>query len=356
MMRVPPRALVIALACVSVFAAGAGATALWLTPEAPPSLAPPTRAADAPVAVQEFSDTRSVTVTITVDRGAELEAGLSGRVTSTSCEPGGSLASGAALAGVDGRPLVALSTAVPLWRDLHDGDRGDDVEALQAELSRLGLPTPVDGRAGRGTLARVAELFARAGDDSVADAVPADRIVWLPSAVVTFGSCDAPVGSTVAAGETVATTTGTAVSASIDRMPPDLTPGERHLTVDSVTVPVEEDGTISDPAAVHDLEATPSYQRRAHEQDRGAADASGGADAQSGGLPAELSLRSPISIGVVPPSAVYALSGRTGCVASGNTPYRVEVVGSQLGRTFVRFAGESPRSVRIGGEGRPPCT
>ena len=48
------------------------------------------------------------------------------------------LASGKGAYKVNDRVVVALNTATPLYRDLKTGDKGDDVLALNNELSRLG--------------------------------------------------------------------------------------------------------------------------------------------------------------------------------------------------------------------------
>lgn len=354
---VAPRVAVLVVAVVAIFVAGAGAAVLWMHPVAPGALEPAIAATTAPVSSQEFTDPRPVRLTIVAAPGAPIESGVGGRVTATACEPGSSVASGSTLVAIDGRPVVALATQIPLWRDIRSGDQGADVEALQAELTRLGLPTPVDGRAGRGTLARAAELFVRAGDDTpLGEAVPSTRLAWIPAGTVTVESCAAAMGSTVTAGAVLATTSGGIASASVSSMPADLIEGDRTVTVDSVALPVAADGTISGPDALRALAATPSYLRSIRGAEQDVPDPAGESGSRDPEVSGELALRSPLSIGVVPPSAVYAVSGRNGCVASADAIHRVEVVGSQLGRTFVRFAGDPPAAVRIDAEARPSCT
>jgi peptidoglycan hydrolase-like protein with peptidoglycan-binding domain len=352
-----PRLAVIAVVLTAAFAAGLSAAALWAAPSDPASLATPSAAAEVPVIVREFRDTRSVSLRITTAADVTLEAGSPGRVTASSCIPGGSLASGDSLVSLDDRPIVALATSTPLWRDLRAGDEGPDVEALQTELARLGASVAVDGRAGRVTMRAVARLFALAGDDSLdGTTMPVGRIIWLPAVTVAPASCAAAVGSTVAAGTALATIAGGIASASVVSMPSDLAVGERSVTVDEAVLPVEADGAIRAPEALAALAATPSYERSAQVVAAGAADATGDSDGGRPPLAGELSLREPVEVGVVPPTSVYSLVGATACVASGGRAFAVTVVGSQLGRTFVRFdEGSTPTSVDIRTGKRPSC-
>jgi peptidoglycan hydrolase-like protein with peptidoglycan-binding domain len=74
------------------------------------------------------------------------------------------ISSGDLVAEVSGQSIVALALPYVLYRDLHPGETGPDVTALQAELKRLGFysGTP-DGVYGRGTSRAVRALFQHAG-------------------------------------------------------------------------------------------------------------------------------------------------------------------------------------------------
>ncbi|MHB0980761.1 MAG: efflux RND transporter periplasmic adaptor subunit [Thermoleophilia bacterium] len=61
-----------------------------------------------------------------------------GTVTSVSVTEGQTIAAGAELFRVDGRPAYALLTSAPFYRVLASGDDGDDVRALQECLKGLG--------------------------------------------------------------------------------------------------------------------------------------------------------------------------------------------------------------------------
>lgn len=78
--------------------------------------------------------------------------------------PGELLLPGQALVDVSGRPVIALDLRFPLYRDLHPGDTGADVEAVQQSLKSLGLyPGAVDGDFGAGTSAALSRMYVLAG-------------------------------------------------------------------------------------------------------------------------------------------------------------------------------------------------
>ncbi|MGH1524518.1 peptidoglycan-binding domain-containing protein [Leifsonia sp. L25] len=352
-----PRVAVIAVLVVALLASGAAAVWLWMTSDPPASLAAPRLATSAPVSYQDFSDRRAVTLRVESQPESRLESATGGRITSFACAPGATVESGTALVGIDGRPLVALATAVPLWRELALGDRGDDVTALQKELVRLGYVVTADGTVGRRTLAATITLFERAGDAAPdPERVEAARIVWIPAASVAFGECRASVGESHAAGDVLATTSGAITRVSVIEPIADLADSERRLTVDSVAVAVDETGSVDDASALAALAATPSFLR----DDSAKATGRGGDAAEAenpGAIRGTLELATPVRVGVVPPSAVYAIKGSAGCVAAGDTALRVTIVGSQLGQTFVLFDAEQrPDTVLISDARRPTCT
>ncbi|GII99877.1 putative peptidoglycan binding protein [Sediminihabitans luteus] len=100
-----------------------------------------------------------------------------GVVTAKVLDPGDAVSSGTVLAEVSGRPVIALVTPFPLYRDLVPGAEGPDVEALQDALRVLGdYAGTSDGEYGPGTAAAVAALYTRLGysvpiDPELADAV-----------------------------------------------------------------------------------------------------------------------------------------------------------------------------------------
>lgn len=65
---------------------------------------------------------------------------------------------------VNGRPVLALSGSVPMYRALGPGTSGDDVKQLQKALRRLGFePGAVSGTFGQGTAAAVTDWYRSKG-------------------------------------------------------------------------------------------------------------------------------------------------------------------------------------------------
>lgn len=85
--------------------------------------------------------------------------------TFTSLPPAGStLSDGGAALVVSGRPVFALTGALPMYRDLMPGVSGTDVRQLQEALARLGIdPGRTDGVYDGATGSAVATFYARAG-------------------------------------------------------------------------------------------------------------------------------------------------------------------------------------------------
>jgi hypothetical protein len=76
-----------------------------------------------------------------------------------------------------------------------------------------------------------------------------------------------------------------------------------------------------------------------------------GVSLAGGGTPqvqGQYALAKPLDVSVVPPSAVVAAGATKGCVVGADaTVYAVTIVGSELGQSFVIFAGSPPTSVEL---------
>lgn len=107
-------------------------------------------------------------------------------------------------------------------------------------------------------------------------------------------------------------------------------------------MPVGSDGAVTDPAALAEIAASSAF-----------ADARRGSSAT---IAASSALAEPITVSVVPPGALYGVQGRKGCVVNGSGARPVEIIGSELGQSFVRFrAGEPPSGVVLSPERPPAC-
>lgn len=114
---------------------------------------------------------------------------LAGVVTATQVEAGEVVSAGSVLMRVNGRPLLVLPGAFPLYRDILPGDTGDDVVAVQAGLRAAGLRTgrDRDGVYGAGTQAAVRRLYRASGYDAPAGSTTGAGAV-APSADASAGA------------------------------------------------------------------------------------------------------------------------------------------------------------------------
>lgn len=119
--------------------------ALVFAPHTPAQLEAAPQSGSVPVVEQPLTDSRTVELVVTSSAAQPIRFAGSGTLTSVTCPEENILRSGTSTFAVDGQNVVPLATSVPLWRDLHEGDTGEDVRALQAELSRLGYSVGVDG-------------------------------------------------------------------------------------------------------------------------------------------------------------------------------------------------------------------
>lgn len=317
------------LALLVAAVAGVAAGAVMFADPTPDALQDAKVAASAPVTAHSFDDKRTVQVALTLGADTALIAPASGRITGLSCQSGGQFTSGGSDLSIDGRRIVNLATTVPLWRDVRLGDKGEDVAAIQRELSRLGYAVNVNGTAGAQTFAAVTDLFAKAGAKDVdSSSIPVGRVLWLPRPDVTVSACNASTGANVAAGEKFATLPSTLAGAAITRLPDGALPGERILTIDGSKVPVDAAGRVTDPDALAVIAASSSYAEAVI----------GKSDSVKGSY----TLAQPVGVSVVPPGSLFDIDGDAACVADGGRAFAVRIVASELGRSFVTFDSANP--------------
>ncbi|BCW34892.1 hypothetical protein StoSoilA2_09480 [Arthrobacter sp. StoSoilA2] len=96
----------------------------------------------------------SVGIAASVPSGTERAV-----ITSMLVAVGDTLKPGTIVATVSGRPLIVISTSVPLYRDLKDGDNGQDVSALQKWLQSMGYLPSMTGVFDKYTQESVAALY-----------------------------------------------------------------------------------------------------------------------------------------------------------------------------------------------------
>lgn len=311
-------------------------TALVLVLLRQPFVVPAARTApaatSAPVSSRQITDEHQVSVTVTPGSRVSVTTPVGGRVTGSACQAGQTVQSGTAPLSVDGVPRLALASPVAWWRDLPAGARGPDVTALHEELTRMGQDVTADGdRVGPLTIAAVAELTAAVGGRQDRTVVPLSEVVWLPAPSTVLSECGFATGDTVNPGELLGTAAPDLIGVRVDRS--GSVAGDRVLIVEQVQVELAADGTVTDPMQLSDLSATASVRSAL------------GPDGD-GTLPGTVRLRDPVTVLVVPPSAVATEDGLTGCVLADGEPVLVALAGSQLGQTYL-IADTAMRDVAL---------
>lgn len=307
-----------------------GACALWLPDRAPALLSAPREVTSAPASVQDYAGSQQVTVVPALSGDRELSGNASGMVTGD--WSGDGLVSGRAAYKVNDRAVVALATATPLYRNLAVGDKGDDVLALNNELSRLGYnAVPGSDTYYWATSDGWHQLMVDNGNESDGSLSLSD-LLWIPGAQVAVTGWQAVVGANVAAGQSVGQVPGSILSLTIKNGQPSeqdrtLTVFGQTITLPAGSIEITDAGFLAQVAASDEFKIMP-------------------AEALSAGLDASLSLTAPMTVVRVPAAAVFGVDGTSGCVAADDgTVIGVRIIGSQLGASLVEPEGVSPDSL-----------
>lgn len=206
---------------------------------------------------------------------------------------------------IDREKIIALATDTPLLRPLERDMRGADVAALQKELARLGYDVRESGVMDWSTRFAAADLLRMDdGDGGVPDSIPHDRFLWIPSETVTVETVDAAVGQSADVTTPLFTLAAAQTEVRI-QIPADALEGEREIAFGDTIIPVGDSGQIDDPEAIAVILASPQYAA--------AKETAKESDAVS--FQMEWSLRESTLVTVVPPGALFGLSGSTGCIA-----------------------------------------
>jgi hypothetical protein len=327
--RVRQSAVLVGVGLIAGLAVGGVVAVLAIPAPVPASLASGQALETVRPPVTEFTDPREVRVALSFDSLSAVRSPRAGLLTALSCVPGQDVVAGSTPFAVDGAPVVALATSVPLWRDIPVGEEGPDVAALESELVRLGGAVAADGTWSWSDALAFDAFLGGAGVVTTDDGtVPLGSIAWLPSSTSVVAECPVALGTDVGPGAVVAQFAARVSRASVV-LPEEAVEGERALAVGDSLIPIGPDGAVTDPAALALLADSPEFA----EVDRSTTPPT---------MSATVVLATPRSVTVVPPSAVYSVSGDRGCVTgpAGSTP--VTIVASQLGRTLVEPAQGQP--------------
>jgi len=309
-----------------------GMAATWSQP--PALLASPASDPVAAVTQRQFDDSQLVILQLATGPDRELQAPGNGRITSFGCIAGGAIESGSTVLSINGVPAISLATHHPLWRDLRAGNSGADVRDLADELVRLGFLHKGVSKVDKTFLAAWTALEKATGISmkSQAKVISMSSIVWLPADNIPVASCDIEVGSIVSTGQKIASLMPTLTGASLIKQPVNTSTMEYQLVIDQQSFTLDATGAITNSADLDRLATLPSVVSAL------------GQDGSQQVL-ATYSLAQPVQVSVVPPSAVVVDATGNACVMGDGKPQRIEIVGSQLGHTFVTFTGDAPQYV-----------
>lgn len=338
------------------------AAVLRLQPKPPLASAKPPAAMVVPVSVEERADRLEGTLNLRWAPGRQVRnPGLSGIVTDVQVKTRQPVRSGTPLFSVGGATILAIIGPRPLYRDLRQGNRGDDVRMVTGLLSSLGM---LQGGQRSVVSSEVVRAFGRfyrsfnfsgrefdqgqaappSGDaatgtnTSQADISPwrvtfsAAAVVWAGRSPFHVASSQLDVGAPMPeTGEPVLTGFPSLVGAAV--RPSEDAPSE--LVERLAASAPNEFVALADDTALPLSEAAARVQRPALAKLR--RHVAPGTDA----LPVSIERRRPRRLLAIPATAVFPKGGTAACVLhpqSGDsefTPVDVKVVDSSLGKSYV---------------------
>ena len=310
--------------CGVLLGAAGFAAGYALAPEPTPDWAEAVTLAGSTIEVseREYVGDRRAPAQMLLSPEATLVSPTFGVVRATTCSPGQTLRSGEAVFMADDNLVIALHTEVPLFRDLTQGMRGDDVASLQSELIRLELMTgEADGRFDARTSLAVRDLWRAADGPTNLRFIPFDRLIWLDAPSVTQTACQLTVGQRVSPGDPVLVAGG-----SLDGLNVSMAGlSAEDLVVTAIgmdeTTPLPADGAITDRAFLDAFEGLFQFQQARNE---------GMTEVTLG-----VRLATPLTLTAVPPGVIYDQEGPQGCVIADGSPMAITVVTSELGQSLI---------------------
>jgi len=157
-----------------------GVLAVWALADSPLESATQVQPLVGTVESAERRDPESTSVTFIPAHQFSVVSQSSGTVTALSIAPGEAIVSGEPALAVDGRTVVAYVSRSPLYRDITEGLKGDDVATAQQLLVDMGYLDVVDGRAGRSTTSAIRAFNAAHGYGEQSRALAVGSLLWVP--------------------------------------------------------------------------------------------------------------------------------------------------------------------------------
>ncbi|BDR55161.1 hypothetical protein KIMH_12720 [Bombiscardovia apis] len=320
------------VAVVVTAAVSVGVCALVLPDKAPQLLDAPSSVNTAPVARQTYEGRKQVSVIPQMSAKRELVSNTSGTLTSLSTSS--TLKSGQTAFSVNDRPVLALALETPPYRELKIGDTGNDVKALNVELSRLGYSSSYYSTSyTAATAAGWHQLLKDNGLKPEGD-FTVDSMVWLPAPAVNISSWAQQTGMAIQSGAPIAEVPGSVLKLSIKNGPP--LDREQTLTIFGETGKLPA-GTIETTDADFCNRVAAKTEFAAYT-----------AEELKAGLDGSLAFAQPVEVLRVPAAAIVGIKESKGCIVSEGKSRKVSIVGSELGVSLVQVEEESAQgSVQI---------
>lgn len=314
-----------------------GLCAAFLPDRQPALLGAAHQMTSAPVTAQDYDGSRAITVTVTVGPKNQTIINTSGIVTEDDSHDG--LTSGKVALRVNDQPVIALATAIPLYRDLSVGMRGRDVSAFNTELARLGAlhaaPSDTFTAASGEAWSHVLSSVGGAQQTSV----HLSDVLWIPRSHVTVGQWQAGVGMHVNSGSSIGEVPGSIISMDARGLESSDQPRVLRVFGQKLTLPPGISHISSAPQAqdfYRRVSSTSDFQSQSEE-------------ALKAGLDGSLAFASPLRVLSVPSAAVISVRGSQGCIVSEGKAFPVSIVGSEPGVSLVHvLRGSVPSSVDVG--------
>ncbi|MDH6277093.1 hypothetical protein M2118_000044 [Aurantimicrobium minutum] len=325
------------MAGITVAILGAVIGALLFPVNAPLSLRTPTPEQTYTSEIVTFDDPQTVQVSLKIGADVPLSSLLGGRLTRSDCIEGAAISSGSSPLSIDGQALLALDTSMPLWRNLVFGDTGPDVIALRQSLIALGIEIPSEGSVDSKLIASVSALLS--GFESSRTRlteIPFERIVWIPEQNVLLNKCLLHVGEIIEPGSNFASIQGQLLAVHIVDYP--ITPllGLRFLEVMGVQVELDENSSSVNDAALEAIRNSPEYKSAISATDKFEAV-----------RPGIIRLITPQKLTAVSPVTLFGIEEKTACVKSNASIYKVTIVGSKFGQTFINPVSDKEAIPRV---------
>jgi biotin carboxyl carrier protein len=167
-----------------------------------------------------------------------------------------------------------------------------------------------------------------------------DHSIWIQTPEVTVTSINVALGDDVTQGSTLFNIPNSIKEAKISNIPTNLIDGERILVIDDKQITVNSTGIV-DPGENNSnytaILASNTYSSAISPTNSSSSQSKTGGSIE---LNARFQLKTPVDVVVVNPSSIITNDDMKSCVTSSGKVYKIDIVGSEIGRSFIKFNDE----------------